>query len=311
MDGFKTEPKDFHLNGWRVRSELPLPEGLAWNGPDSPVDVTIRLGEVSDSLVDPIKVTPFLQIDGNGDCRLEISAAGRYLVRQGSEVIVQPAPGATLSEVYVFLFGSVLGLLCHQRGLFPLHASCVAINGGAVAFCGASGAGKSTLAATLVKRGHPLISDDVTVINPMAECGPLVFPGLPRMRLWRDSLSALEISHELLLRDRIELEKYTLESINIGEFLTKPIPLRAILILETANAPDLESVSLMTTMGAIAKLTEQVYRRQHVEAFDRIHGLFQGAARIAGSVPVWSLKRYLDLTRLNDMVDRVEELVGL
>lgn len=310
MSGSSVDATDFRLCGWRVRSELLLPEDLAWVGPEQPVDIDIRLGKVPDALIDAVQVTPFLQVADNGDCRLEVSAAGRYLVRQGREVIVQPAPGATPAEIHVFLLGTVFGLLCHQRGLFPLHASCVRIGDGAVAFCGPSGAGKSTLAASLVQRGHELVSDDVTAIDIGASRGPLVLPAMPRMRLWRDSLEALAVSHEALTRDRIELEKYALPVRNIGGFLAEPLPLRATFLLRSENAPGLDGVSLMPAMEAVALLTRQIYRRRHAEAMGRKSELFQGAARVASSVPVRRLTRQLDLGRLDEVAAMVEELVA-
>jgi hypothetical protein len=255
-------------------------------------------------------VTPFLQVADNGDCRLEIAAAGRYLVRQGREVIVQPALGATSAEVHVFLLGTVFGLLCHQRGLFPLHASCVRIGGGAVAFCGSSGTGKSTLAASLVQRGHSLVADDVTAIDIGASSGPMVLPSMPRMRLWRDSLEALAVPHETLQRDRIELEKYALPVRGIGQFLAEPLPLRAIFLLRSENAPGLNGAARMPAMESVALLTGQIYRRRHAEAMGRKAELFQGVARIANTVPVRRLTRQLDLAQLDEVAAMVEELVA-
>lgn len=310
MSSSSVDATDFRLCGWRVRSELSLPEDLAWGDPEQPVDIDIRLGKVPDALIDAVQVTPFLQVAGNGDCRLEVSAAGRYLVRQGREVIVQPASGATPAEIHVFLLGTVFGLLCHQRGLFPLHASCVRIGDGAVAFCGPSGAGKSTLAASLVQRGHALVSDDVTAIDTALAHGPQVLPAMPRMRLWRDALEALAVPREALTRDRIELEKYALPASGIGQFLAEPLPLRGIFLLQSENAPGLDGAVRMPAMESVALLTGQIYRRRHAEAMGRKSELFRGAARIANAVPVRRLTRQLDLGRLDQVAAMVEELVG-
>lgn len=306
----KSVVADYLLYGWRVRSELPLPNGLTWNGLDLPVDVDIRLGKVPDKLAAPVLSTPFLQIAENGDCRLEVAAAGRYLVRQGREVIVQPAKDATPAEIWVFLLGSVIGMLCHQRGFFPLHASCVRIGNGAVAFCGASGSGKSTIAASLVKRGHPLLCDDITIVDPFAAGGPSVRPGIPRMRLWRDSLEALDVSLDQLQRDRIELEKYAVPSSEMGDFLTEAVPLRGVFLLRAAASPEMEGTAAMPTMETVIQLTEQVYRRRQAVAMGRKAALFQAAARIAAMVPVRSLDRQLDLGQLDRTAAMVEGLTG-
>lgn len=301
---------DYLLHGWRVRSELPLPHCLSWEGPDRPVDINVRLGEVPDEVADPIHWTPFLQIAGNGDCRLQVASVGRYLVCHGSEVIVQPASGATPAEIGVFLLGSVIGLLCHQRGLFPLHASCVRIGEGAVAFCGASGAGKSTLAASLALRGHPLLCDDITIVDSTVPGSPLVFPATPRIRLWRDSLAALDVSGVSLQQDRVQLEKYVVGATEIGRFSVEPVPLKAIFLLRTVKSPALEGTSVLPPMEAVAQLSEEIYRRRQGAVLGRKTELFHGAARVAGKVPVLRLAKQCDFAALGRTVAMVERVVG-
>ncbi|SFR98748.1 HPr kinase/phosphorylase [Sphingomonas jatrophae] len=46
-----------------------------------------------------------------------------------------------------------------------IHASCVALAGGAVLLAGRSGAGKSDLALRLIDRGAQLVSDDYTLLR--------------------------------------------------------------------------------------------------------------------------------------------------
>jgi serine kinase of HPr protein (carbohydrate metabolism regulator) len=49
-----------------------------------------------------------------------------------------------------------------------VHASCVAIDGRGVLIAGASGSGKSDLALRLIDRGAILVSDDYTLVIPVA-----------------------------------------------------------------------------------------------------------------------------------------------
>lgn len=301
---------DYLLCGWRVRSEIALPEEIAWRGDDRPIDIAIRIGEVAETLPNAVQATPFQQIAGDGVCRLEIAAAGRYLVSSGREVVVQPAVGASAAELRLFLLGTVLGMLCHQRGLFPLHASCVRMGDGAVAFCGASGAGKSTLAASLTQRGYALLADDVTAIDTSPAAGPIMWPALPRMRLWRDSLDTLEVGTETLERDRIQLEKYVLPAAAIGSFHPEPVPIKAIFLLEGVKVPNLVGVHRIPPMETITRLTEQVYRHRQALAMGRRAALFHDAGRIVAAIPVRRLARLWDLAQLDEVVATVEDLVG-
>ena len=113
------------------------------------------------------------------------SEAGRYAVRGGCEIFYDPAEGASARNVRLYLLGSAFGALLHQRGILPLHANAVALDGQVHAFLGHPGAGKATLAAAFHDRGYRLLSDDVCAVRLDAQDRPWVEPGMPRLRLWR------------------------------------------------------------------------------------------------------------------------------
>jgi hypothetical protein len=72
-------------------------------------------------------------------------------------------------------------------------------DGGAAVFAGPSGAGKSTLAALLERSGFRVLCDDLCAIKFDNSKKPMLFAGIPRLKLWGDALDLLE-------RDRSELE---------------------------------------------------------------------------------------------------------
>lgn len=75
----------------------------------------------------------------------------------GTDLYLATHPLATIS----------LMELLERRGLFSLHAACLAADGGrGVLLAGASGAGKSTLALALVRAGMGFLSDDVVFLAP-------------------------------------------------------------------------------------------------------------------------------------------------
>jgi hypothetical protein len=69
----------------------------------------------------------------------------------------------------------VLPLALQALGQEVLHASAVAVEAGAVAFCAESGTGKSTVAYALARRGHPPCADDAVAIGP-GRRGPELIP---------------------------------------------------------------------------------------------------------------------------------------
>jgi hypothetical protein len=120
---------------------------------------------------------------------LSVPAVARYRIEGGREILIDPAPGVSERNLRVFLLGSAMGALLHQRGLLPLHANAVEFGGRAFAFLGRSGAGKSTLALWFAGRGHRILCDDVCAIGFDSAGAPLALPGVPRLRLWKDALA--------------------------------------------------------------------------------------------------------------------------
>ena len=100
-------------------------------------------------------------------------------MRDGNQIVIDAAPDATDRNVRLFLLGSALGALLHQRGLLPLHANAIDLGGGAVAFSGHSGAGKSTIAAWFHDRGHRILADDVCVVG-FDQSGRALVHAVPR-----------------------------------------------------------------------------------------------------------------------------------
>lgn len=279
------------LCGWRVRSAVSLPELLEWQGDDRPPDITVQFGEVDDSLPGGRTIGPWLQIDDAGNGLLQLPMAGRFLVRPSGDITIAPQPQASEAEIRLFLLGSVLGLVCHQRGLLPLHASSVVIEGGAVAFCGPSGMGKSTLALRFARRGHAVVSDDVCVLDTGSPVR--VRPSFPRLKLWRDAMEDAAVSLEGLEGNRRGAEKFHFIGPHGG--VRDTLPLRAIFLLRRAESAESEGIErLSAPLDILAALQAETFRPLVGRALGDAKALFQSRTLIAREVPVYRLKRQAD-----------------
>ena len=109
-------------------------------------------------------------------------------------ICCSPAPSITVPVWESYLFGTVFSYWLESQGWPVLHASAVSVDGGAVAFLAHSCHGKSTLAASFIKAGYPLISDDIL---PLAEEDGNFWcqPGLPQIKLWPDQAVYLAGRH--------------------------------------------------------------------------------------------------------------------
>jgi hypothetical protein len=299
---------DYVLCGWRVRSAVVLPDAMRWAGDDRSPDVIIRFGAAPALVAPVLHGTGPVQVGRDGVCRLGVKQVANFLVLNGREVIVEPQGDLSTPEFRAWLLGPAVGMLCHQRGLFPLHASCVRIGVGALALTGRTGAGKSTLAAAIVLRGHALIADDVCVIDPAGLDAPQALPSFPRLKLWEDTLRALAISTEGMSRAGAGKRKF--HFYNPGSFDSTPAELRAIYLLCRPIASEGDAIRLIRRADAAALLVKEIYRSPIGFHLGRKAALLAEALCIAAAVPVFRLPVPLDLLQLDAIAARVETHFG-
>ena len=293
---------DSWLCGWRVSSDVPLPDLMAWDGDDSAPEIVVRLGEVPERLADPVHEGPLLHVAADGTCRYRIAGVATFLVEAGRRVTVQPEMDPAAPDVGLVLLGSVFGMLCHQRSLLPLHAGCVEIDGRAVAFAGQSGVGKSTLTAAFARRGFPVVADDVTVVDVAGRDGMMVLPAFPRLKLWRDTLDGLGLWTEGLVRSRKGLDKFNLP--HAAGFRTEPLPLAAIILLETVNDARFVGIRPLRGVPLVAGLTGVIFRRKMALHAGRQRAMMAAVTALA-QTPVLKLSRMQDLAKLDGTVDAI------
>jgi hypothetical protein len=292
------------LAGLTIRSELPLPELPPCALADSSPDVEIRCGSVPDSLSGAIASTPMAQIAEHA-VLLEIPGVGRFYVQAGKQVRVQPDSDVKAEDLRLFLLGSAFGAIYFQRGFFPLHASVVVINGGAIAFAGDPGAGKSTLAAWLNTQGYPLLCDDVCVIRFTADEQPVAYPAFPRLKLWADALSAFDIDHRGLQRDYSRADKYHLSA--RGEFRLEPAPLRHINLLKFSDDPAPPHIEDINPAHAVPLLRDNTYRFQYISGLGLTRRHFLDCVKLARNTQTHFLVRPRQFAAMADCQRLVEE----
>ncbi len=246
--------------------ELPNAEAQPYEQP-----VTIRLGDVPASLAAPITVSAFCEASPS-EFLLRLPDIADYYVRDGAEVTIAPVPGAPELDIRSYLIGNVFAVLCHQRGLLPLHASAIATPEGAVAFVGNSGAGKSTLVAFLARRGHRVLADDICLIDPAAPRETRVLPVAPWLKLWSTTLDALGHSKAGLARIFAEDDKYRY----ILRQDDAPTSLAEIVLLERADAIDGATARFerLTPAHALRAVFDMTYHSWLVHAMGQTETYF-------------------------------------
>lgn len=170
----------YEICGLAVDSAFRLDEAYAGTSGESQVRIrrsTIAAVDVPGDGFRSYAVVP------EGDL-LQYRDVGRFLIEDGSNIVVDLEPGFDERLVALPLLGPVLALLLHRRRrLLVLHGSAVEIGGQCHVFLGDKGAGKSTTAAALVAAGFPLIADDTVALDVTATGEVAVLAAYPAMKL--------------------------------------------------------------------------------------------------------------------------------
>jgi hypothetical protein len=289
--------------GLNIVSEIPLPELYPVRtdaGADA--DVRIRLEgppEVFDS--DLFAAEP-------GRVTLTFPAVGRYRVHDGAEIAVTPHEGASARSVRLFLLGSAFGVLFHQRGLFPLHANAIVADGMAFAFAGPAGIGKSTLAACFQSRGYDVLCDDVCVVSFDAQGRPLAWPGLPRLKLWKDAANIFGYDSDGLERAVDGHDKYHVPLPSVEA--RGPFPLASIYILgDQKPGADFEAARLAGA-AALEAIADNIYRGEYLAPMNLAKSGFEHAARVARHCAVYTVSRRRGYDVFASEVEKLERHFG-
>lgn len=300
LAGDETRPAStYRLFGLNLRSEIDL-AGLAPAFETAAPDVEITFGPLPASDHTGYRAAE----DGT---LLAVAKVGRYLIREGRQIVIDPAPGASERNLRLFLLGSAIGALLHQRGLLPLHANAIDIGGRAVAFSGHSGAGKSTIAAWFHDRGHNILADDVCVIGFDEAGRALAYPGIPRLRLWREALEASGRDAQAYARSFDDTDKYDVPTVN--ESVAEPMPLAAIYLLRKAEEESGGEAEIERLKGveAVETLVSNTYRGGYLSMIGRTREHLTACVRVARAVPVFRAQRLWGFDRFDEQARRLSD----
>jgi hypothetical protein len=195
------------------------------------------------------------------------------------------------------MLGSAWGALCYQRGLLPLHASAVVVDGRVHAFTGPSGAGKSTLAAGLSARGLQYFTDDILIIDParMLNREAACFAGQKSMKLWADAISLVTADKLGPVRDDLAFEKYFAAPPH-GSGETNGT-LTNLFVLDSTVPRDgaVEfRINPLTGANSIKQLRQSVYRLHFATAIWGRQKLYAVLAHLIAAVRIQSFDRPMD-----------------
>ena len=308
--------------GLLLESELEIFQ-LSKAPAEGATDVYIRRTDFSD-IVDFLPERKYFSMNGR-ELRFKVDGLAKFRITDGCLIEVEEyhvshadvdandaagddnyeSPEVRKQHLGVFLMGSCMGAILHQRDALLLHGSCVTNGKHTVLFTGDSGAGKSTTAAVFLAHGWQLLTDDVSCIRA-PEKGLLVEPSYPSQKLWEDSLErygrqAPEVN---TLYRKDGSEKY---GISVAEhFCREPHTLTTVVRLIPVDAPLL--IEPVAGFAKVDQLVRNTYRNYMILPEKRQQH-FQRCVTMAGKIRMYAAFRSINESCSEELYDTMVKLL--
>jgi hypothetical protein len=270
-------------SGLKISSDIKLPELVAIDD-RLQVDVTISRGHIDHKGLDePLVATADFQASPS-ELWFHISDVARFKVTGATLIEYDPLGSVDEQTLRLFLLGSCLGALLHQRGLLALHGNAIRIGDSCAVFAGVSGSGKSSLAAAFHQAGFEILADDICVIDGAG----LVHATYPQLKLWQDTVDHLNINAGELRRIPYQQTKYAYR-LSTG-FCADPLPLSCIYIL--SGWPEARvMIEPLHGCRKFAQIREHTYRLHYLEAMGKSRDHLQACSALANNAKVSYVRR--------------------
>jgi hypothetical protein len=167
--------------------------------------------------------------------------------------------------------------------------------------------GKSTLALALTRAGCRLMTDDVLPVDP----GPpaRAIPGVHQVKLWDDTAELFDVR----LGEPAPGDKHLVHEIPEESLMFEPAPLSGIYLLSPMSGE--QPTSEAAQRVPIPDVTAALALVRHAALGSMLGGaqaarIFERAATLASTVPVYRLETVAGLDRLNEVVAQLRQWHG-
>ncbi|PKM55446.1 MAG: hypothetical protein CVV00_04075 [Firmicutes bacterium HGW-Firmicutes-5] len=290
----------YSVYGINISTELILKELIQNDGKS---DLTISKGEVPEFLIGSTQSYAFFQTKEN-EFLARIKNVGSFYVVNGNEIICDFYNNSEFITIKMYIYGLLLPVILMQRGHFPLHGSCINIDGKSIIISGHSGAGKSSLGLAFRLAGYKLISDDLVAFNDNWLKGLYAHYGFPVQKVTVDTAEFMDIDTFAL--EKIPNEDKFLIPI-VDEFLKKPIPLVALFEITTHADVSENEVILEELFGGdkLRCVIANTYNVQMIGTMGLAQEHFMYGTSITKNIKVYRITRPIHGFSLNRQMELI------
>ncbi|MEY8197632.1 MAG: hypothetical protein RPS47_00140 [Colwellia sp.] len=217
------------------------------------------------------------------------------------DIYWQPTASVDIKGFRTFLVNTLLPAYAVLQGMLPLHISAVSVAGQVIAFQGNSGAGKSTLAAMLMKRGYPVVTEDLGIVE-LAEQNAIMRPGLPYFRLWKKSFKQLNETPNPQSQAWLRRSKFY-RAIEGSEFCAQAQPIKAIYFLQQGEQGSDISIDKISGFNAANALLKSRFFGVGQQSSEQTKRAFTETMTLASQTQCYNLTRAKDFSQAEQVID--------
>jgi len=290
----------YYTYGLEISSEISIP-GLP-EGRNNKSDVSICYGTPPESLKGERRIGRKYEVQRK-KLLIKTEKIARILVSNGNYILIKPLPGSQEHQLRLLLMGWGLGALLQQRNTPALHGSVICDGDQGFVICAPSGVGKSTLTVAFLQRGYRYLDDNIAVFSTSNKT-PIVYPGIPHIKLWQDTMEIFKIerSETKPLFPHVQKFQITFED----QFCHHPIQVRAIYILRRSKQKTLvrKEIRGHKTLNI---LIAQVFCHQFLLNIYQNKPLLSSIINIANQTKVILIDLPETLCEPNELADYIEQ----
>lgn len=292
----------YEVYGIRISSEFPLnryiPTSLAFNN----ADLEIKSGKVrkpasnlKNTLYKPYSIT------NHKTFYLEIPHIAKYKISGCNEITIDINTNATLKEVLLFLYDTVLPIALIKNDIFLFRSSAIKGKNGAYLFCAQSGGGKSTLATSFIlSKRKKFIEDDRAFLNWDEKNNRFfIINQSPYLELWRHTSKQLKAASKLKFTEQVR-KGILKSSFNVDSYKAKkkhPVE-RLYLLTQDNNTTQIEEKPIVG-INKIQFISNFTYFNEHMQALGKAKEHFLFISKVAQHTTTKHIRRSR-LTKIED-----------
>ncbi|MDZ7817295.1 MAG: hypothetical protein U5K55_01215 [Aliarcobacter sp.] len=236
---------------------------------------------------------------------LNIKDIARFLIKNGNEILIEEKENLPIETLRLYLFGSAIGALLHQRKAFPFHASAIVTSKGIILFCGDSGAGKSTTLQAFLKKGYKKISDDtISMFYDENKKQIMCVPSYPQSKIWQNTADIFNHDTNNLRQMHKDFKKFALPTHD--KFEDKILPLHAIYELNIHEEDDLKIEKISSNTDKLNTIIYNTYRYYYLDKLPQRKNHFDLSLKIVKNVDIYKLLRPKDKNSLDEIIKNIE-----